>query len=1017
MKKTLPNFLLLLLLFLSGVSLAQTKISGTVTDDTGGTLPGVSITIKGTTQGTVSNADGEYSLDVPDEGTLLFSFVGMKSQEIALTGQTEISIAMESETIGLDDVVVVGYGVQKKATLTGSVTSVSGEDMIKTPVTNVSQGLAGRLPGVVAISNTGEPGYDGATIRIRGVNTFGNADPLVVVDGVPGRSLDRIDPNTIESMSVMKDASAAIYGAQAANGVILITTKRGTTGKPRINASYNQGFARPTVLPEMADAAQYATLLNEIDYYANRNPRYTDEEIQLYQDGSDPLRYPNTDWFAETIKPWSSQTHGNVSIDGGTERVKYFVSMSEKSQDGIYKNSATKYNQYDFKSNLDINVNKYLDLTVNTGGRYEYRQYPTRSAENIFRMLMRSKPNSPAYWPNGLPGPDIEFGDNPVVITTDATGYNRDKRYIMNSDFGFNFKVPGVEGLSVKGTASIDRFFKFQKQWFTPWYLYSWDGSSLDENGDPVLVEGKKGYDDSRLRQDMEDSGTLLLNGTINYNRTFKANHTLNFLVGAEKISNKGDVFGAYRRYFLSPEIDQLFAGGQEDMNNWGSGWEQARLNYFGRVNYDYKKKYVAEFVWRYQGSYIFPEESRFGFFPGVSLGYVVSEEDFWKEKVGFIDFLKLRGSWGQTGNDLVDEFQYMALFEFNDLNFVTNGGESTHQALYEGVVPNIGITWETAIQRNVGIDLRTLNGDLSLTVDYFHNHRSDILTPENGNIPYTTGFVDKQPDKNIGEVTNQGVDFSVDYHKRMNDLHFGIGVNGVYAKNEINYWNETDGVPEYQQSTGRPIGADLYYEAIGIYQTEEEIDNSAHWQGARPGDIIFRDVNEDGMIDGNDRVRYDKSRTPVFTGGLNLSAGYKNFDFSALFQGAFGGMFYETTESGDFGNYLASFYDERWTEENPSTEHPRTYNRNGEYWVTNQNTYWMHKTDYVRLKSIELGYTLPKTLTNKVMIDRLRFYVSAFNLFTIAPDMPNYDPEATNGSGYSYPLSQVINCGVNVTF
>ena len=998
-------------------ALPQDKsVKGKVTDSSGAPLPGVTVVLKGTSIGTITNSEGIYTIShIPADGVLVFSFVGMKTQEIRITNESSVDIKMEEDAIGIDEVVAIGYGVQKKATLSGSVTNVSGVDLIKTPVTNVSQGIAGRLPGVVAISNGGEPGYDGATLRIRGVNTFGNSAPLIVVDGVPGRSLDRIDPSTIESMSVMKDASAAIFGAQAANGVILITTKRGSVGKPTVKMSYNHGFARPTKVPEMTDAAEYATLLNEVDFYAGRTERYSADEIQKYRDGSDPWKYPNTDWYDETLKPWSEQTYGNVSIDGGTENMKYFVSVSGKSQDGFYRNSGTKYNQYDFKSNLDLKINKYLDLYVNTTGRMEDRDFPTRSSENIFRMIMRSKPNQPAYWPNGLPGPDIEFGDNPVVISTHATGYNHDKRYILNSDFGANFKVPSIEGLTFKANASLDKTFAFQKTWQTPWYLYSWDQSSYDENGEPLLVAGMKGYSDPRLSESMDDSQGILLSGLLSYSRTIADDHTINVMAGAEKIARKGDNFSAFRRYFISTAIDQLFAGGQDEINNNGSAWEEARLNYFGRVNYNFKDKYLAEFVWRYQGSYIFEESSRFGFFPGVSLGYVISEENFFKENVPFINFLKIRASWGQTGNDLIDPYQYLASYSFNNLLFINNGGNSLSQALYEGVAPNKGVTWETATQQNIGIDLQLFNGALAVTADYFYNKREDILWARNASVPNTAGL--SLPSENIGKVENQGVDFSIDYRKRMKDFSYGIGLNGVYSKNRILFWDEPPGAPEYQQSTGRPINSGLYYNAIGVFQNQDEIDNTPHWAGARPGDIIFEDYNDDGEIDANDRVRQDKSRTPVFTGGLNIDMKYKGFDLALLFQGAAGGIFYEETESGDFANYLKSFYDNRWTGEGSSMKNPRTYNRTNEYWVNQGNTYWLHKSDYIRLKTVELGYTLPQKLTKRYLIENLRFYVSAFNLLTYSPDMEDYDPENTSGRGYNYPLNKVVNMGVSVTF
>ncbi|MFC6858550.1 TonB-dependent receptor [Zunongwangia atlantica] len=997
-------------------AIPQFTVSGTIIDETGLPLSGATVVEKGTTNGTQADFDGNFSIEVANENaTLVVSFVGYATQEVLIGGKSEIDIVLKEDTAALDEVVIVGYGVQKKETLTGAVSGVGGEELAQAPVTNISQGVAGRIPGVVAISNGGEPGYDGATLRVRGLSTFGNAAPLVVVDGVPGRSLERIDPSTIKNVSVLKDASAAIYGAQAANGVILVTTKRGKVGAPNIQFSYNHGIAKPTVIPDMANAAEYATLLNEVDDYNGIDRRFTDEQIQLYRDGSDPWRYPDTDWYDATLKPWSAQTYGNVSINGGTEKMNYFVSLSHRYQDGFYRNSATNYNQYDLRTNLDFNINEYLDVYINTTGRFEDRNYPTRTAENIFRMLMRSRPNSQAYWPNGMPGPDIEYGDNPVVISTDATGYSRDKRYVFNSDFGVNLKIPGVEGLTFKGNASIDKNFRFDKDWVTPWYLYTWDQQSLDDDGNPLLTRGKKGYDDPRLTETMDDSQRILLRGIFDYTKTFGEDHDVNVLAGVERITNKGDSFWAYRRYFLSDAIDQLFAGGRDEMNNSGSGFEEARLNYFGRVNYAFSEKYLAEFVWRYQGSYIFEESGRFGFFPGVSLGYVVSKENFWEDAVPFISFAKIRASWGQTGNDAISPFQYLANYNLNNLLYINNGGNTQSQALYEGVIPNRNVTWETATQKNIGLDLDFLEGDLSLTVDYFHYLREDILWARNASVPNTTGL--SLPDENIGRSQNQGFDFNIDYRTNISDLRLNIGLNGVYSKNEILFWDEPQGRPEYQQSTGRPIGAGLYYNAIGIFQTQEEIDNYPHWEGARPGDIIFEDYNDDGVIDGNDRVRYDASRVPTFTGGLNISLDYKNFDLAVLLQGAAGGYFYETTESGDFGNYLHSFYDDRWTAENPSNEHPRTYNRNGEYWVNQQNTYWLHKSDYIRLKNIELGYTLPESVTNSILVKNFRVYLSAFNLLTYSPHIEDYDPESTSGSGYNYPLNKVVNVGASINF
>ena len=978
-------------------------------------LPGVNVQIKGAKTGIVTDIDGQYSIKASSSDVLIFSFIGFNNQEITVGNRTQINILLAESLSSLDEIVVIGYGSQKKKTLSGAVASVQGKELLKTPVTNVSQSIAGRIPGVVAISGTGEPGYDGATLRIRGVNTFGNAAPLIVVDGVAGRSLERIDPSTIDNISVLKDASAAIYGAQAANGVILITTKRGTSGKPKISLSVNQGYASPTTLPKMASSSEFATLLNEIDTYKSRPARYTPEEIQKFRDGSDPLRYPNTDWFKETLKPTSSQNYANLSVSGGSDNVKYFVSLSQKSQDGFYRNSGTNYKQYDLRSNLDIKVNDYVNLNFDLSGGMEERNFPTRSAYNIFRMVMRGKPNYVAYWPNGLPGPDIEYGDNPVVAATNATGYDKDKRYNVNTNFGINIKVPGVDGLTIKGKASVDKGYQFDKRWETPWTLYSWDGLTLDPQGGPVLVPGQKGYGDARLTESFRDHQSINLNGLINYSKTFSEDHDINFLVGVEKITGTGDYFNAYRRNYVSTAIDQLFAGGQADLSNGGSSSSEARLSYLGRVNYSFKNKYLAEFVWRYQGSYIFDKSSRYGFFPGVSLGYVLSEEKYWKEHVNFISFAKLRGSWGETGNDLINPYQYLTTYSLDYLSFISGGGTSLEQGLQEGVVPNVGVTWETAVQKNIGVDLEFLKGDLSLTADYFVNLRKDILWKRNASVPASAGLT--LSDENIGTVENKGLDFNLVYKNKNNDFKYSIGLNGVFTKNKILFWDEAPGALAYQQTTGRPIGAQLLYNSIGVFKDQAAVDAYPHMQGARPGDIIFEDFNKDKVIDSKDQVRFDKSGTPTFTGGLNLDFSYKGFDMGILLQGATGGVFYQSTESGELGNFLQSFYDNRWTAANPDSQGPRTFNRSDEYWVAKGNTYWLHKTDYLRVKNIELGYTLPETLTSKINLQKVRFYVSAFNFLTYSPDMKDFDPENVSGSGQNYPLNKVVNFGFNINF
>jgi TonB-linked SusC/RagA family outer membrane protein len=776
----------------------------------------------------------------------------------------------------------------------------------------------------------------------------------------------------------------------------------------------------------MADAATYATMLNEINMYAGVALKYKPEDIEKYRNGSDPWRYPNTDWFKEVLRPWSGQNYGNVSLNGGSENMRYFVSLSGKTQEGYYFNSGTKYNQYDFRSNLDGNINRNISISFDVAGRMEDRNFPTRSAGSIFRMVMRGKPNEIAYWPNGLPGPDIEYGDNPVVVSTKATGYDRDKWYVLNTNGKITFRIPWVQGLSVTGNAAIDKSFNFRKVWQTPWYLYSWNGITVDANGIPQLERAQKGFSSPALSQTMQDNQNILLNGLINYETSILANHNLKFLIGAEKITGKGDNFNAYRRNFLSPTLDQLFAGAQDAfMSNTGSGYTQARLNYFGRVNYDYKEKFLAEFVWRYQGSYIFAEKTRFGFFPGISLGYKISEEAFWKDNVTAVSSLKLRASWGRTGNDQIPEFQYLSTYGFGGIRaqtwnaplpFITNMNQE-NLTLYETVLPNPNVTWEIANQANIGFDASILNNRISITADYFDYKRSQILWARNASVPTSSGLAGLLPRENIGEVANKGFDFSIGYNNNIGELSFQIGLNGGYQKNKILFWDETGGAPEYQRSTGHPINSGLYYRAIGIFRDSTAVTKVPHMSNARAGDVIFEDINKDGKIDANDRIRIDKSDLPTFTGGLTVNIQYKGFDFALLAQSATGAVRYISTESGEIGNFLQSFAEKRWTPQNPDASGPRTFNRGNEYWVANANTYFLHKTDYIRLKNIELGYKLPASLIGRVGVQSVRVYVNAFNLLTYSPDMKDFDPELGTNSGQGYPLQKIINGGFSVTF
>lgn len=998
------------------------QVTGIIRDNAGDPIPGVNIIEKGTTNGTASDSDGRFSLMVGSESaTLVFSFIGYMTQEIAVNGRSSLDVSMATDTQTLQEVVVVGYGEQKKATVTGSVTSVKNAQIMQSPVTNLSNALVGRLPGVIFINRTGEPGYDGSQIRIRGTNTIGNPGALIVIDGIANRSggLERLNPQDIESITVLKDASAAIYGAQAANGVILVTTKRGKTGKPEINFSYNAGFNTPTRLPEVTDAATYATMLNEIDEYRNRTPRYSDEDIQKFRDGSAPWTHPNTDWYGEVIKPSSFQDNANLSLSGGTDDgVKYYVSVGSLTEDGYYKKSATKYKQYNFRSNIDAKITDFFQLGVDLAGRQENRNFPTVGADQIFRMLIRGKPNLPAYWPNGLPGPDIENGVNPAVVSTNATGSVVDNNYVFQSNLRGRIDVPGVKGLNIIMNAAFDESFRPVKRFRTPWFLYTWDYTSFDANNEPALVKASRGSSAPELTESFEKISGRTFNAYVNYTKDI-GNHAFGFMAGAEKQTLKANNFSAFRNSFLSPSVQQLFAGGDNaSKSNFGSAYATARMNYFGRINYGFSEKYLLEMVWRYDASYIFPEHSRWGFFPGFSAGWVISEEEF-MSGADFINRLKLRGSWGQLGNDRMnpsnarlDEFQYMSAFGFGG-GYIFNYNTLT-TSIYPTTVPNPNITWEVANNTNVGLEGTLFGGKIGFEFDYFNNVRSQMLLGRSGSIPFSAGFL--PPPENIGRLRNRGFDFLVSYSGMAGELNFQIGLNGGYAKNEMLFVDEAPGIDPWQTATGRPVGSGLFYNAIGVFKDQAAVDAYPHWPGARAGDIIFEDVNGDDVIDGKDRVRQEMNNIPRFQGGLNLDLRYRAFDLAILFQGAAGAKQYIRTQSGDFGNYLLDFADGRWTTENPNSEKPRTFNREDEYWIGQSNTYFYRSTDYLRLKNVSLGYTISSEVMGKVGLKSARIYVNAVNLLTF-DSFKVYDPETDNQAATVYPQKQVYNAGINLTF
>ena len=1055
LKSVLRNALLLVAVLFCTAAYSQQTISGTVTGSNGEPLIGVNILIKGTSNGTTSDLDGNYSLTANMGDVLVFSYTGFDSQEITVGTSSTIDVVLE-EGKALEEVVVVAYGVQKKVAVTGAVVALPGKDLVKSPAVDMSNSLAGRLPGVVVIQTSGEPGYDGATVTIRGTNTLGNSSPLIVIDGIPDRAggLGRLNPADIESISVLKDASAAIYGARAANGAILITTKRGASGKPTLTYDFNQGFTQPTVVPNMSNAVEYANIMNEIGIYKNVpqnewqaawqalkttgtydsptdgvatiNANYSPEAVRLYGEGSDKWGYPDTDWFGDAFRTWAPQSRHNLQLSGGTDKLRYMTSLGYVHQDAIYKNSATYYNQYNFRMNLDANISDYIKPNVGIMVRREDRNFPTEGAGAIFRMLMRGRPTEPEVWPNGMPGPDIENGQNPYVITTNATGYVKDPTDYIQANGGVDITNPWIAGLKLTLSGSVDNSSRTTKTWQTPWMLYYWDRQTYGPDGDPLLVGAvRSNFKDPRLRQQYRTALNTNMTALLNYDKSFGTDHSLNVLAGVTRETFTGSDYFAFRRNYISAAVDQLFAGGSLEQNTGGSAYERARLGYYGRVQYNFREKYLAEFIWRYDGSYIFPESDRFGFFPGLLLGWNVSNEDFFN--VPGIDYLKLRASYGQMGNDQVyfnnqlQEYAYLSTYGFG--SYPIDGQVVT--TLRETVLANPSFTWERANNLNFGLDATILNNMFDISLEYFYNKRDQILIQKTGSTPASSGISSLLPPVNAGKVDNKGFEFTVNYNNpASNRLRLQAGINAGYAKNKIVFMDEVKGAPEYQYQTGKPIGAYLVYQSDGVFKDQAEIEaNTIDYSGVTgkliPGDMKFVDYNGDGKIDADDQVRLDESITPTFNFGANAYLSYKNFDLSALLQGATGASIRIQTESGDIGNFLKYSYDHRWSIDNPSSVDPRLASRGDTYYTGGNfgnNTYYLFSKNYIRLKNLEIGYTITNELLNKANISNLRVYANALNLFTItANDV--YDPETTNQSGQYYPQQRVLNIGASLTF
>jgi TonB-linked SusC/RagA family outer membrane protein len=991
-----------------------------VTDDKGTPIPGVTIRGKGHTYGTSTNANGEFSLNATStQDVLVFSSVGYVTKEITIGNATFLKVTLEVEIKYQEAVVVVGYGTQKKVNLTGSVATISGGELKKTPTGNLTNAIGGRMPGVITANGNGRPGA-GSSIQIRGASTLNVNDPLVVVDGIVRTDgFGQIDPNEVESISILKDASAAaVYGARAANGVFLITTKRGKTGKPTVTYTGMFGIQNATQYPKLMSSYEYASVRNQAlknQGYDPANPAhaglfYPDSELERFRPGI-------TDWYKETFKSNSTQTQHNLSVNGGTEAIRYFMSLGYLDQNGMYDN--INFKRYNLRANIDAKVTKTLNVGLNLEGRQERSASPGWDANDIFNRVINVNPLRPAYHPDGLAFNTT--GSHPIEMIYNS-GYRRDQYDVFQGTLFFEQQLPFLEGLSVRGTGSYYKQNFINKAFITPYAMYDEDASGNITN--TKMVGGQ-----TSLTQKYEGIENTTLNASLNYARKFNR-HEVSGLLLFEQFSSKGNTFSGTKANFATNVKDELFASGPANQTLTGSGiLDDARRSLVGRINYAYDSRYLFEATFRYDGSFLFPKATRFGFFPAFSAGWRVSEEAFYKNSATMqvMNSLKLRASKGLIGNDRIQKDKVSA-FQFTDNYTIVAGsgpvvnGQALPYVQY-GVYPNPRITWEKQDNTNFGVDASFLQDKLGLEFDYFFRTTRDILWARERSVPGTFGR--SLPNDNYAQVKSKGFELTLSHQQKINDFSYNVRVIGSFTTNKVTQIDDPASALDFQKQLGRPIGYRAGYEAIGLFRSQEEADK---WYGGKQfgqkslaGDIKYADIDGNGEITLNDqKVLSDYSYLPRIMYGISGGFSWKNIDFNFLIQGAAqrnimlegsGRIMYQNGGSSNNFQYLT----DSWSPENPDAKYPLA-------WVDKRlindrpSDFWLRKAGYARLKSLDIGYNFNKAWLQSKHIQQLRVYVAGYNLLTWS-QLKEFDPEIENANGSYYPQQRTINVGVNVSF
>ncbi len=990
----------------------QKSISGKVTDSSGGPLPGVSVAVKGTTNGTITDADGNYKLsNVPANATLQFSFVGMKTQEEIVAGKATINMVLSEETIGIEEVVAVGYGVQKKVNLTGSVSSVSSNSLAQRATTNPTSLLEGRLSGLQVTQSSGQPGRDDASFQIRGLGSFGaSSSPLVLIDGIAG-SLSSLAPNDIETVTVLKDAaSASIYGSRAANGVILITTKQAKKGRS-VEYQFDIGVHTPTRMPELiTNSAEYMGMYNAARTRSGMTPLYTQDQIDAYKNATDKEEYPNFDWLDYYFNP-ATVTNHYLSFSNATDNGSYKFSLNYLDQPGIL--SFTKYKKYNAQLNFTNQISKSIKIGTNINAVFGDIKEPSNwKASDALRYIYSQAPLYKPFLPDGSGRKTAWAYPNEPHNSNAPVAFENGERLTKN--YGINAQaymdVNLFKGLVWTIKASVnysDNTMKDHAYATLDHYYYH----KVPGNTDYTLASSVTSvYTGTGLTDTYTKTILPSIYSVINYETQIGKDHNIRAMVGYEQQSSKSQYLSGNKKVFPTSSLTELDAGSSSGQSVGGSTYEWALRSYFGRIGYDYKGKYLIEANTRYDGTSRVAKANRWGFFPSLSAGWRLSEENMIKDRFSWMSNLKLRASYGVLGNQEIGNYPYQDILSLTSYPF--NG--KTEQGAVVTRFTDKDLRWELTKVFDVGLDLDVKNGLFGMTFDWFKKKTSDILTT----LPVPASLGLSGPVTNNGEMQNTGCDIELRHGKQIGEFRYDVNVVVSTFKNKLlSIVTPSKGVNE----VGLPFNSFYMYEMEGIFQSQEDINNSPKqpYYPSKPGDIKIKDQDGNKIIDSNDRISI--SPYPDFTYSFGLNVGWRRFSFSAFFQGVKGlrtkisGWGFDPFNEGDTPSVR---FRNAWSTTNPSNSIPAIYLGSGYQGVyAYPSTYNLPDASYLRLKNVNLSYDLPKQVISKLRLQDLIVYVSGDNLFTFTK-FPGVDPELpSTGLAAAYPQVRILNMGVKVKF